>query len=77
MTCSVISSICLMACSFYDVHIFFQAERRGGVLYVSLNVLFRKQGKAIPHCLPLRYYPKYIKLEVILVMGGKKMPMNF
>jgi hypothetical protein len=67
----------MMAFSFYDVHLFSQAERRGGVLFVSLNVLFRTRGKAIPHCLPLGYYPKYIKLEVILVMGGKKMPMNF
>jgi hypothetical protein len=66
-----------MAFSFYDVHLFSQAERRGGVLFVSLNVLFRTRGKAIPHCLPLGYYPKYINLEVILVMGGKKMPMNF
>lgn len=54
-----------------------QVEKRSGASSVSLNVWFWRQRKGSPLCPQFGYYPKYKKLEVILVQERKRMLMNF
>lgn len=50
-----------------------QAQRQAGVLLVSLRVLFRKQNKEDHPFHRLGFCP----IWATLVVGEKKMPMNF